>query len=203
MDVIVTAPPGALVTWEEADAHLRLDGDEDQREYVMRLAAAASAHIDGPTGWLGRAIGPQTLRAALARVEDLLEPLPYPPLIDVVGIQYVDASRQVQTWDPQNYETIGGRIIPVEGAALPAVYDGTYSRSFPLVTVSYRAGFVVDAAANPLVPAVPEPIRHAVLLMIGDMYRFPETASDLNVAPSAIPMSTTVKHLLSPFRKFF
>ena len=38
--------------------------------------------------------------------------------------------------------------------------------------------------------------------MVGDMYRFTETASDMNIAPTSIPMSTTVENLLSPYRVY-
>lgn len=63
MRVIVVEPPKPVVTWEEADQHLKLDGDTSQKSFVEGLIAAATAHIDGPDGWLGRALGVQTLEA--------------------------------------------------------------------------------------------------------------------------------------------
>mgnify|MGYP003351478400 CR=1 FL=1 len=32
MRVVVITPPAPVVTWEEADQHLRLDGDDEQRD---------------------------------------------------------------------------------------------------------------------------------------------------------------------------
>jgi uncharacterized phiE125 gp8 family phage protein len=202
VNVFVTTPPAPVVTWEEADAHLRLEGDEDQRDYVERLIAAATAHIDGPTGWLGRAIGPQTLLAEFVCAESLLEPLPFPPFIDVVDIQYVDTNGQVQTWAAENYQLIFGRIMPAVGAAMPTVYSGASGCGFPLVRVRYRAGYAADPLADPLVAAVPETIKQAILLMVGDMFRFRETASSDGGTPTAVPMSATVEALLAPLRRY-
>jgi hypothetical protein len=63
MRVVVITPPAPLVTWPDADKHLKLDGDETDRDYVQGLIAAATGHIDGPGGWLNRALGEQTLEA--------------------------------------------------------------------------------------------------------------------------------------------
>lgn len=57
--VLVTPPAEALVTLDHARAHLRVDHhDEDGR--IEDLIAAATAHLDGRRGVLGRAIMPQT-----------------------------------------------------------------------------------------------------------------------------------------------
>ena len=85
MRVIVITPPAPVVTWEEADQHLRLDGDDEQREMVERLIAAATQHIDGPDGWLGRALGLQTLEARMCGFCDLIR-LSYQPIVDVVSV---------------------------------------------------------------------------------------------------------------------
>jgi uncharacterized phiE125 gp8 family phage protein len=48
--------------------------------------------------------------------------------------------------------------------------------------------------------AVPSELKSAILLMVGDLFRFPETAA--LTASSAIPMTPTVDRLITPFRRF-
>ena len=45
MRVVVVTPPVPVVTWEEAEQHLRLDGDVEQKPMVERLIAAATAGV--------------------------------------------------------------------------------------------------------------------------------------------------------------
>ena len=93
MRVIVITPPAPIVTWEEADQHLRLDGDDEQRDMVERLVKAATQHIDGPDGWLGRALGLQTLEARMGGFCDLIR-LPCQPIVDIVSVHYLDGTGQ-------------------------------------------------------------------------------------------------------------
>ncbi len=198
MRVSVITPPAPIVTWEEADQHLRLDGDEEQRPMVERLIAAASAHIDGPGGWLGRAFGLQTLEAYLPSFGCIGIALPYRPIVDIVSINYVDGAGDAASMSAAAFELRGQVLHPAWPNPWPsAQWRGCDGET---VRIRYRAGYVVDPDADPVVQNVPEPIRHAILLMVGDMYKFTETASDMNPSLVSIPMSTTVEHLLSPFR---
>lgn len=200
MRVIVITPPAPVVTWEEAGQHLRLDGDDEQREMVERLIAAATAHIDGPQGWLGRALGLQTLETFLPAFGVTSICLPYPPAVDIVSIDYVDGDGETIAMAPADYELRGPMLRPAWPTSWPsAQWRGGDGET---VRIRYRAGYAVDPDADPVEPKVPEPIKQAILLMVGDMYRFTETASDMNVAPTSIPMSTTVENLLSPFRVY-
>lgn len=195
--VRVITPPEPIVAWEEADAHLKLDGDTSQQTLVEAFIAAATGHIDGPTGWLGRALGVQTLEARGDGFWPSDYRLPYPPHIDVESVKYLDLNGALQAVDPGAYELDDRVISPAYGAVWPSV---RYSRG--AVQVRYRAGYVTDPAADPLVAAVPAPIKAAILLMVGDLYRFRESATVTAAAAPAIAMSTTVENLLAPFRVF-
>ena len=60
MSATVVTPPAPIVTLEEAKAHLRVDhADEDA--LITAVVATATAWLDGPDGWLGRALGEQML----------------------------------------------------------------------------------------------------------------------------------------------
>ncbi|WP_311267456.1 head-tail connector protein [Sphingobium sp. WCS2017Hpa-17] len=199
MRVTVIIPPAPIVTWEEADQQLHLDAGEEQRPHIERLIKAATQHIDGPDGWLGRALGPQTLEARMCGFCDIIR-LPYRPVIDIVSVHYLDGQGQPQLVAADSYELFGHDLGSAWGKSWPT--PGAYRGYAETVRIQYRAGYPADPEAEPLEPDVPEPIKQAILLMVGDMYRFTETASDMNIAPTSIPMSTTVENLLSPFRVY-
>lgn len=203
MRVVVITPPDPVVAIDDAKAHLRVDDDGDDT-LITAMVAAATGYIDGPDGWLGRALGPQQLEARFdafgyADHRDrewypLL--LPCPPIVSIVSVEYVDQSGVAQTADPATYEMIGAEVSPVYGAQWPQT---RWQRE--AVRIRYQAGYVVDPTADPLVAALPAPIRAAILLMVGDLYSNRETTLDgraTNVA--SVPMSTTVENLLAPYR---
>lgn len=89
MRVAVITEPGPIVSWGEARAHLRLDDGDEQKGYVEGLIAVATAWLDAPDGWLGRALGDQVLEA---RFPTLLEGsewpercYPYPPFRELLS----------------------------------------------------------------------------------------------------------------------
>lgn len=198
MRVFVVEPPVPVVTWDDANQHLKLDGDTDQQAYVESLIAAATGNLDGPDGWLGRALGPQTLEARFDRFDrcDAGIRLPYGPIIDIVSIQYVDGDGVIATIDAGSYEIAGDVVSPVFGGVWPSAAWRSEA-----VRVRYRAGYVADPTADPLVAALPAPIKAAILMMVGDLYRNRDTVAFTTTM--AIPMSAAPPALLSPFRMWF
>ncbi|MCC0809052.1 phage gp6-like head-tail connector protein [Methylobacterium sp. W2] len=85
MRAVVVVPPDPLITTAQAKKHLRVEhGDDD--EYIADLVAVATGWLDGPEGWLGRALGLQTLELvtpAWAWASD--RRLPLPPLVEIVS----------------------------------------------------------------------------------------------------------------------
>lgn len=186
MTVVVVEPPAPFVDLATAKAHLRVDhGDDDT--LIEAYIAAACAHIDGPAGWLRRAIGEQTLEARFDSFRngrcDVIR-LPNPPIVDVVAVKYLAADGAEQTLDPEAYELTGGNELrPAYGTSWPTAQS--YADA---VRVTYDAGY-----ATP-----PAPVVAAVLLMVGDLYEHRETTSD--GAASPVQMSTIVENLLAPYR---
>ena len=189
MRVVVVAAPELPVTWEEAKVHLRLDGD-DEKVLVEALIAAAAAHIAGPDGWLGRSIGAQMLEARFDLTAVGRQPfmLPFGPVLEITSIQYLNAAGVEQTADKADIVLAGSEVSP-RGGLYP--WDGG-SIEREAGRIQYRAGY----------DEVPAPIKAAILMMVGDLYRFRTTASDMNVTATAIPMSTTVNALLQPYRVY-
>ncbi|MBZ9650004.1 hypothetical protein K9B33_20935 [Sphingobium sp. 3R8] len=186
MRVTVITPPEPVVTPQEAAVHLRLGDSFDERSYLEDIIAAATQHIDGPAGWLGRAIGVQTLETYLPSFGVTSIVLPYPPAIEIVSIDYVDNSGAAITLDPADYE-LRTLLRPAWPKSWPsAQWQGCDGET---VRIRYRAGY----------ETIPAPIRAAILLMVGDLFEFRETVQSGGSVVS-IPMSTTVENLLSPFR---
>lgn len=199
MRVVVVTPPAPVVTWEEADQHLRLEGDVEQKPMVERLIAAATAHIDGPQGWLGRALGLQTLETFLPAFGVTSICLPYPPAVDIVSIDYVDSGGETVAMEEADYELRGPMLRPAWPKSWPsAQWRGSDGET---VRIRYRAGYAVDPDADPIMSNVPEPIKAAILLMIGDLWHARATVAT-GAAMAMVPMSATVEHLLQPFRVY-
>lgn len=198
MRVVVITPPAPVVTWEEADQHLRLDGDEEQKDMVERLVNAATQHIDGPDGWLGRSLGLQTLEVRICGFCDIIR-LPYRPIIDIVSVHYLDSQGQPQLVAADGYELFGHDLGTAWGKSWPT--PGAYRGHAETVRIQYRAGYAVDPDADPVVPNVPEPIKQAILLMVGDMWH-QRHSFVVGTISASVPMSTTVENLLSPFRVY-
>ncbi|WP_404713191.1 head-tail connector protein [Sphingomonas sp. MMS24-J13] len=188
MRTFVVTPPEPLMTWEEADDQLKLDGDEEQSTYVESLIAAATGHLDGPDGWLGRSIGPQTLETRFSLIGCASTIcLPYPPVIDLVSVKYLDAAGIEQTSDIADFELYGDELAPV--ADWP--WSGGSLRR-EAGRVRYRAGY----------ETLPSAIRHSILLIVSDFFRFRETAAVAPGTVAKLPVFATVENLLAPFRKY-
>ncbi|WP_347091675.1 head-tail connector protein [Sphingomonas parapaucimobilis] len=187
MRVFVITPPEPVISWQDVDAHLKLDGDVEQAALVEAYIAAATGHIDGPDGWLGRSIGVQTLEARCDTPTcGSCIRLPFPPVIELVSVSYLDATGVEQMADLEDFEVMGRDLVP-SGFEWPWE-GGSWRRE--AVRIRYRAGY----------EAAPAPIKAALLLMVGDLYRNRETVSA--GAMTHVPMSATVENLLAPFRVF-
>lgn len=192
MTVLVITPPDALVDLATAKAHLRIDG-EDQDTLITAYVAAASAHIDGPGGWLNRAIGAQTLELVLSGSAWLgwgygcALPLSCPPVATITSVKYLDVDGVQQTLSAGVY-------------ALRA--DGSLALGFEQEWPSPRdTGDAIRIRYTAGSTTIPAAITAAVLLMAGDLYANRETVVIGDVA-ARIPMSTAVENLLAPYRNW-
>lgn len=193
MTVVVIERPGPVVSWEEAKAHLRLDGDDEQA-YVEGLVAAAQGWIEGPDGWLGRALGVQTLEVSLDRFCSAFM-LPVLPVISVVEIRYRNATGAEAAVPAETYDLTGRVVSVVPGAAWPAT--GSFVDA---AKVRYVAGYgrmSGDGEDAALVNDVPAPIRHAILLLVGQWFAF---RSNVAEDGKTVQLPFAVEALLSPFR---
>lgn len=159
---LVTAPAVEPLTLDVVKAHLKL-GELDVEDSLIQNIYIGSARRDAEHA-TQRALITQTWRLRLCRFPSG-GPLyvPKPPLQSITSIAYVDGDGQTQTWDAAEYavDTYSepGRVYPAYGYSWPT------SRGDPnSVIVTFVAGYGASGAD------VPEDIRNALLLIIGDRY---------------------------------
>lgn len=162
---LVTAPTAEPLTLAEVKAQVRRDdGVSVDDTLLTRLITAARQRAEEETG-----------RSFLTTTWDLRLDcwpsgpilVPKPPLIGVTSISYVDTAGDTQTWASDQYQVSApagptaahGRIVPAYGVTYPLL-----RAQLDAVTVRFTAGYGASAAA------VPEPIRHAMLMMISEWY---------------------------------
>lgn len=177
MRVAVITPPEPLITVANAKAQARYEDTDRDQEFAAWIAAA-QATIDGPSGWLGRAIGLQTLEASVGRF-DLGIRLPCPPIVEVVSVKYDDEKGVEQTLDPLRYRLDrSGTLQCALNGTWPAV-----SGQCDAIRVQYRAGYEEP----------PAPLLQAVRIMVNLMAQF-------QVEPVNLHTHSTVVSLAHPYR---
>lgn len=205
MDVqLITPPTVEPVSLEEAKTHIRLEESVDDA-YIEGLIVAARQHIEGVC-WRG--LLKQTWKRTMSGFDgyNVLENGPSwlgretlrRPYIDLprghlnetpgVIVEYLDENGNTQTLDGSKYlidssEFRNGRLHPVDA------WPSTLVR-FDAVRITYNVGWT--AAEN-----VPAPLRHAVLLLIGQMYEYrtPEITGTI-----ATEMKFTIDALTQQYR---
>lgn len=162
---LITAPQTYPVTLAEAKKHLNVDYTDDD-DMITTFIAAATSHVDGPVGFLGRALIDQTWELTLDEFPDNEIKIPIPPLIAVESVKYDDTAGVEITIDPQDYTVDAvsepGWVLPE--STWPATFDGINA-----VRIRFRAGYL-DQSVSPVVANVPADIRIAILLYVGTLY---------------------------------
>lgn len=189
----VTAPGTLPLTLAEAKIHVHEEGS-DQDDLIQLFIQAAVDHVDGPNGFLGRALIDQTWDYFLEEHPVCAIDLPLPPLIEVIGVFAIAGNGTETEWPAENYRVDNasepGRIVTATAWPSP-----TYGSWYATARVRYRAGYV-DTQDIPQA-AVPFPIRAAILLHVGDLYRTRET-SVIGEKLAALPWAA--EQLLRPHR---
>jgi uncharacterized phiE125 gp8 family phage protein len=210
---LITPPAAVPVSVDEARAHVSAYGSGDDAILTAMIAAAVS-HLDGRAGVLGRALIQQTWELSLDHFPDTdhrLWPaacyhwpvthlhaqdvgaikLPLAPLSSVTWIKYVDETGTQQTLDPATYivDTTSepGVVVPAYNALWPVTQKVRNA-----VTVRFVCGYGTNATD------VPQALRSAILLMVGDLFENREAVT--GDARAAYVDNPTVARLIAPFR---
>lgn len=191
--VLVTPPDNELiVSLVEAKEMCREDTDEHDA-YITRLIRAATLHLDGYTGILGRALLSQTWEVNLCSWERPYIRLPLSPIDAAAPIEFVhyyDTNNVVQTLPNTNYYVFSDGISPylrwTSDAYLPPL--GKVREN--LVTVRFKAGY--GTAAN-----VPENIKLIISMLVSHWFNNREPVVR-GLVISKLPLH--VESLIAPLR---
>lgn len=202
---LITPPADYPVTLEEAKAHLVVEHTEHD-SLIEIYVAAATQNVDGPTGFLGRALIEQTWdyyldafpghrnhggcrHAAFHTIE-----IPLPPLIEVVEFKYQDSAGNEQDVDPDLYvvdfASEPARIVLLRGSQWPMAREAANA-----IRIRFRAGYLTSD--SPPADNTPFPIKAGILLHVGDLYRNRETNV---IGARSEPMPWSAEQLLRPYR---
>jgi len=172
--ILVTAPTMEPVTLVEARLQCRVDAVGSPAASALdalleRYVSAAVAHLDGPFGYIGRALVTQTWDLKLDSFPAEIV-IPMPPLQSVDSLSYIDPDGETVTLSAESpliYQIVTdtrrrARIVPAYGESWPTARDVPDA-----VTVRFTCGWRHDD--SPQEP-VPESIRNALLLMVEDLF---------------------------------
>ena len=188
--VLVTPPSLRPLTIEMLRQHCRVDHTEDDTLLLAFLDAATSL-LDGYEGTIGRCLLTQVWRFdfdAFPAYTALR--LPLGPVASVV-VTYYDAAGSLQTLSSAEYGLFNDSL-----GAFVGLFDG---KSWPTTATRRDAVKVTATIGAASANDVPQAIKSAILLMVGDLYANRETVAPGQV--SEVPMSTSVRSLLAPFRR--
>lgn len=173
-----TVPPATgVLTLAEIKAHLRVDHTNEDALIAIYLDAA-TAHLDGWTGILGRCLVTQTWVAKFEEFEAEMD-LPFPGAA-VSSVTYYDGANALQTLASTVYTVShedGGSHLELKfGQAWPTTYDRPDAIA---VTATYGFGSAAD---------VPSSLKAAIMLHVGAMFENrgdsePPAAHDALVGP--------------------
>lgn len=191
----VTPPAIKPVTLAEAKAHLDVSYTTRDTQ-ITALIGAATAHLDGWTGILGRVLCEQTWRQDFDRFARVLR-IPLAPVISITSVKYDDADGVEQTVAAENFDLLLDDLGPyvefVDAYSFPALSDRR-----PALRVSYLAGYPNSGTAPNQTSTVPDDIKHAILLMVRHWFDNPSAVS---VGVPAQNMPLAVDALLAKHRR--
>jgi uncharacterized phiE125 gp8 family phage protein len=188
--VRTAAPAATPVSLTEAKAHCRVEGS-DSDAVLTGLIAAATDHLDGWSGIVGRCLVNQDWRVSFcAWPASRIIRLPFPD-VSAATVKYFDEANDEQTVASGQvailHDERGSFVRLADGFARPRLYADRDDA----VQVTFTAGYGAKESA------VPAPIRAAILLMVSHLFHNREAVSDS--ALTELPFG--VDRMIEPYRR--
>ena len=192
--VLITPPAIQPVTLAEEKLHLRVDHN-DEDKLIESLIRAATEHLDGWTGILGRCLVEQVWRQDHDRFAREIT-IPLGPVIAVQLLTWRDPAGQLSTVPSGCYD-----LRTDEAGTAVVRFDADYV--FPAnlhesraVTITFKVGHETNPGP-PATSTVPDPLKVAILLLVGHWYQNREAVSATGMA--SLPFA--VEALIAPYRR--
>ena len=184
---IITAPTFEPLSVADVSEYLRLDDSPTDTLLISALITAARQHLEN---YLNRFIAEQTVELALTGWKDKIELSA--PLQSVTSIKYLDENGAEQTLASNQYivDTYSepAAIYPAYNVTFPNLYDQENN-----VKIRYVVGFT--SGGSPDSNPIPDPLKFAMMLIIGDLYANREEGGE-----KAYQVNPTVQNLLQFYR---
>lgn len=171
----------------EAKQHSRIDIEEDDI-YIYSLVKRARMHVENMTR---RALISQTWTVYH---DDFVSQMyiPRPPLISVQSVQYKDTEDSTQTVASTVYtvdtNSTPGRVFEKTGQGWPSTLGDPQS-----AWINYTAGYGTSGTD------VPEPIKHAMLILIEHWYDLGRQPVIVQPGATSVKVDFTINALLEPY----
>lgn len=196
--VLVTAPAMLPVSLVEAKLHLRVDHNVDDA-LIEGLVRAATEHFDGWTGILGRCLVEQEWSQMFDGFAREL-PLSLAPVISIssvtVGSEAIDSGSYSLKVDSGGNSRVMFDDVSTSGVT-SVVYKAGYAT---IPEVPAVPGDGEEDPGTPAIPAkstVPDPLKVAILLLVGHWYQNREAS--ITAAINELPFA--VDALIAPYRR--
>ena len=168
----------------DAKAHLRVDHVHED-DLITGLIKASTAFVEDLAGI---SLLPTTLKATVASFGDGVE-LRRGPIKVISSVQYFDLDGTLQTlggsaWHSPESDRNRRWVLPAPEQSWPS-----HQTRCDAIQVLYQAGYA-DA------DSIPEPVKHALRLLVGHWYT---NRGPVNIGNITSDLSFTVEALLSPF----
>jgi uncharacterized phiE125 gp8 family phage protein len=178
------------VTTAYAKDHLRVDITDDDT-LIGNLVTAARLYCER---YLRQSLVQHTYRAYLPFFYDCVT-LPHGPVQSITHIKYYN------TDSPSVLTTLASTVYALHDDSVYRNHGETWESTYPRtdsVQITYVTGFADTSSPQGFGEAVPEAVRSAILLIVGDLYENRE-AKIVGLMSSTNP---TVDMLLHPYRNY-
>ena len=202
---VITPPAAEPLSTAEAKLHLRVDHSTDDT-LITALIVAAREHVEN---YLVGSLVQQTRAVYLSSWPYAPFRLPCGPVQSIDSVKYTDSDGvENAVSEDLYYLTPGGELCletfeswPTARLRGPGAIEITYTTGYePVVTVipGEEEGDP-DTEETDYDANIPQAIKQAMLLLIGEWYEQREAAADTKYAIQTIPWG--VKQLLAPYRE--
>lgn len=194
---LVTPPSTDPVTLAEAKAHLNVNFSDDDALISGYIRSAQMAIVYDT----GHALSPSTWDLVYDAFPSGNTPngytqIPIGPLISVDSVNYVDPTTELEVqlanseYEVDTMSFLGG-VQPIS-TGWPATFS-----TINAVRIRFVAGY--PDSGSPITSTVPESLKHAVLLLVRDMYDFRGSY----VAGVITKIPEAVRRLTDPFQTYW